>query len=55
VRRTRDWFQARAGGGVLISLRWRVLFRLEATNMVLYTEDAYQNVQTYLAGLGTYF
>ena len=55
VRHTRNWFQARAGGGVLISLRWRVLFRLEASNMVLYTEDAYQNVQTYIAGLGTYF
>ena len=55
VRHTRNWFQARAGGGLLISLRWRVLFRLEASNMVLYTEDAYQNVQTYIAGLGTYF
>jgi uncharacterized protein YgiM (DUF1202 family) len=55
VRHTRNWFQARAGGGLLISLRFRVLFRLEATNMVLYTEDAYQNVQTYIGGLGTYF
>jgi len=55
VRHSRNWFQARAGGGLLVSLRWRVLFRLEATNMVLYTEDAYQNVQNYIAGLGTYF
>ncbi len=55
VRQKRNWFQARAGGGLLVSLRWRVLFRLEASNMVLYTEDAYQNVQTYIAGLGTYF
>ncbi|HET7541431.1 MAG TPA: SH3 domain-containing protein [Polyangiaceae bacterium] len=55
VRTSRNWFQARAGGGLLVSLRWRVLFRLEASNMVLYTEDAYQNVQTYIAGLGTYF
>jgi uncharacterized protein YgiM (DUF1202 family) len=55
VRNSRNWFQARAGGGLLVSLRWRVLFRLEASNMVLYTEDAYQNVQTYIAGLGTYF
>jgi uncharacterized protein YgiM (DUF1202 family) len=55
VRVARDWFQARAGGGLLISLRWRVLFRLEASNMVLYNEDAYQNVQTYIGGLGTYF
>ena len=55
VQHVRNWFQARAGGGLLISLRWRVLFRLEASNMVLYTEDAYQNVQTYIGGLGTYF
>jgi len=55
VRNSRNWFQARAGGGLLVSLRWRVLLRLEASNMVLYTEDAYQNVQTYIAGLGTYF
>jgi uncharacterized protein YgiM (DUF1202 family) len=55
VRSSRNWFQARAGGGLLVSLRFRVLLRLEASNMVLYTEDAYQNVQTYIAGLGTYF
>jgi uncharacterized protein YgiM (DUF1202 family) len=55
VQHVRNWFQARAGGGLLISLRWRILFRLEASNMVLYTEDAYQNVQTYIGGLGTYF
>jgi len=55
VRLARNWFQARAGGGLLISLRWRILFRLEASNMVLYNEDAYQNVQTYIGGLGTYF
>ncbi len=55
VQHPRNWFQARAGGGILISLRFRVLFRLEASNMVLYTADAYQNVQTYIGGLGTYF
>ena len=55
VRHSRNWFQARAGGGLLVSLRFRVSLRLEASNMVLYGEDAYQNVQTYLAGLGTYF
>ncbi|HEX3774328.1 MAG TPA: hypothetical protein VHV51_07675 [Polyangiaceae bacterium] len=55
VRLARNWFQARAGGGLLVSLRWRILFRLEVTNMVLYNEDAYQNVQTYIGGLGTYF
>lgn len=55
VQHVRNWFQARAGGGLLVSLRFRVLLRLEASNMVLYTEDAYQNVQTYIGGLGTYF
>lgn len=55
IRHDRNWFQARAGGGLLISLRFRILFRLEASNMVLYTEDASQNVQTYTAGLGSYF
>ena len=55
VRSSRKWFQARAGGGVLISLRFRVSLRLEAANMVLFEEDDYQNVQCYAAGLGTYF
>jgi uncharacterized protein YgiM (DUF1202 family) len=53
--RSRKWFHARVGGGLLVSLRWRVLLRLEASNFVFYTEDDYQNVQSYLGGLGTYF
>lgn len=48
-------FHARAGGGLLISLRWRVLFRLEAANVLLFTEDSYDNAQNYMGGLGTYF
>jgi hypothetical protein len=55
IKSPRTTFHARAGGGVLISLRWRILFRLEATNMVLFTSDSYENVQTYLGGLGSYF
>jgi uncharacterized protein YgiM (DUF1202 family) len=55
VRPPRKWFHARAGGGLLISLRFRVSLRLEAANMVLFQEDDYQNVQSYAAGLGTYF
>ncbi len=55
VRPPRKWFHARAGGGLLISLRFRVSLRLEAANMVLFAEDDYQNVQSYTAGLGTYF
>ncbi|HEY6078325.1 MAG TPA: SH3 domain-containing protein [Polyangiaceae bacterium] len=55
VRESRKWFHARAGGGLLISLRFRVSVRLEASNMVLFQEDDYQNVQSYTGGLGTYF
>ncbi len=55
VRTAEDFFHARAGGGLLISLRWRILLRLEANNTVLFTEDSYRNVQTYYGGLGTYF
>jgi uncharacterized protein YgiM (DUF1202 family) len=55
IGKSSNWFQARAGGGLLISLRWRLLVRLEVSNMVLYNEDAYQNVQSYIGGLGTYF
>ncbi|MFZ5897379.1 MAG: SH3 domain-containing protein [Myxococcota bacterium] len=55
VRRERKWFHSRAGGGLLLSLRLRVLVRLEATNVVLFGEDSYQNTQAYVAGLGTYF
>lgn len=55
LRDDKKWFHARAGGGLLISLRFRVSLRLEAANMVLFQEDDYQNVQSYVAGLGTYF
>jgi uncharacterized protein YgiM (DUF1202 family) len=55
VRPARKWFHARAGGGILLSLRFRVSLRLEAANMVLFEEDDYENVQSYAAGLGTYF
>jgi hypothetical protein len=55
VLEDRSWFHARVGGGLLVSLRLRILLRLEATNVVLFTEDDYDNVQTYTGGLGTYF
>jgi hypothetical protein len=55
VRTSADFFHARAGGGLLVSLRWRILLRLEANNTVLYTEETYRNVQSYYGGLGTYF
>jgi uncharacterized protein YgiM (DUF1202 family) len=55
VRDDRRWFHLRAGGGLLVSLRLRILVRLEATNVALFTEDDYENVQSYIGGLGTYF
>ncbi|MBX3128743.1 MAG: SH3 domain-containing protein [Polyangiaceae bacterium] len=55
VRQTQDYFHARAGGGLLVSLRLRILLRLEANNTVIFTEDTYRNAQTYYGGLGAYF
>lgn len=55
IRETRDWFTARVGGGLLVSLRFRLLLRLEVSDFVLYTEDRYKNVQSYVGGLGSYF
>lgn len=55
VREGRRAFHARAGGGLLVSLRWRMLVRLEATNLARFTEDSYDNEQSYTGGLGTYF
>jgi uncharacterized protein YgiM (DUF1202 family) len=55
IRETRNWFNARVGGGLLISLRFRLLLRLEVSDFVLYTEDRYKNVQSYVGGLGSYF
>lgn len=55
IREERKWFHARAGGGLLVSFRFRMLVRLEASNVVLFNEDDYQNTQAYQAGLGTYF
>jgi hypothetical protein len=55
LREERKWFHARAGGGLLISFRFRMLARLSASNLALFTEDDYENTQAYVAGLGTYF
>jgi hypothetical protein len=46
---------ARAGGGLLVSLRWRIILRLEAMHTVLFDADSYDSVQSYVAGLGSYF
>jgi hypothetical protein len=51
----RTMLHARAGGGLLVSLRWRIILRLEATNTALFDAESYRNVQSYAAGLGSYF
>jgi hypothetical protein len=48
-------FHARAGGGLLISLRWRISLRLEMNNTLLFNAETYRNAQSYVAGLGSYF
>jgi hypothetical protein len=55
VLKRQDLYAARAGGGVLISLRWRILLRLEATNLTLFTADTFRNAQSYAGGLGVFF
>ena len=46
---------ARAGGGLLVSLRWRILVRLEAMEVVLFDADYKRSAQSFVGGLGTYF
>ena len=55
VLKREDLFVARAGGGFLMALRNRILVRLEATNMTLFTADSYKNAQTVSGGFGVYF
>jgi uncharacterized protein YgiM (DUF1202 family) len=55
IRKDRSWFTGRVGGGLLISLRFRLLVRLEVSDFVMFTEDRYRNVQSYAGGLGSYF
>ncbi len=55
VLKREDLFAARAGGGVLLALRSRILMRLEVTNLTLFSADAFKNAQTYAGGLGVYF
>ncbi len=55
VLQRNDYYLARAGGGLLLSLPKRVLVRLEATNLTLFSTQAYKNAQTFAGGLGVYF
>jgi hypothetical protein len=55
VQGSGDFYIARAGGGLLLALRNRILIRLEVTNLSVFTPETYKNAQTYAGGLGVYF
>lgn len=55
VLKREDLYAARAGGGLLMALRGRILVRLEVTNLTLFGADTFKNAQTYAGGLGVYF
>ena len=55
VLRREDLYVARAGGGLLFALRNRILVRLEATDLSVFSADSYKDGQTYSGGLGVYF
>ncbi|MDP9001411.1 MAG: SH3 domain-containing protein [Myxococcota bacterium] len=55
VLKREDLYVGRAGGGVIFALRNRILVRLEATNLSLFSAETYRNAQTYSGGLGVYF
>jgi hypothetical protein len=50
-----DYFVARAGGGLLLAFRTRIMVRLEATNLTIFNAQTYKNAQTFAGGLGVYF
>jgi len=55
VLKREDLYVARAGGGILMALRGRILVRLEATNLSLFSADSFKNAQSYAGGFGVYF
>lgn len=55
VLKEEDLYMARAGGGILMALRGRILVRLEVTNLTLFDSENLKNAQTYAGGLGVYF
>jgi hypothetical protein len=55
VLKREDLYMARAGGGVLMALRGRILVRLEVTNLTLFDSGSLKNAQTYAGGFGVYF
>ena len=55
ILQRQDLFTARAGGGFLFALRNRILVRIEATNLTLFTANSFMNAQTVAGGFGVYF
>jgi len=55
VLKREDLYMARAGGGLLMALRGRILVRLEVTNLTLFDSESLKNAQTYAGGFGVYF
>lgn len=55
VLKKEDLYMARAGAGILMALRGRILVRLEATNMTLFDAESFKNAQTFSGGFGVYF
>jgi hypothetical protein len=55
VLRREDLYLAREGGGILFALRNRILVRVEATNLSVFSSQSYKNAQTYAGGFGVYF
>jgi hypothetical protein len=55
VLKREDLYMARAGGGILMALRGRILVRLEVTNLTLFDSETLKNAQTYAGGFGVYF
>jgi len=55
ILQRQDLFAARAGGGFIFALRNRILVRIEATNLTLFTASQFFNAQTVAGGFGVYF
>jgi SH3 domain-containing protein len=55
VLKREDSYVVRVGGGVLFAMRNRILVRIEATNLSVFTASSYKDAQTFAAGLGVYF
>ncbi len=55
VLKEEDLLHAKAGGGLLVSLRWRISLRLEASHTILFDAETYRTAVSYVGGLGSYF